>query len=45
MIVISNTSPITNLAAIGHFDLLHKLYDTVYIAEGVWVELNAREQS
>ena len=24
MIVVSNTSPLTNLAAIGQFDLLHK---------------------
>ena len=45
MIVVSNTSPITNLAAIGQFDLLQKLYNTIYIAEGVWVELNAKEQT
>jgi hypothetical protein len=44
MIVISNTSPITNLSAIGQFDLLQKLYDTIYIAEGVWKELNAKDQ-
>ncbi len=30
MIVVCNTSPITNLAAINKFDLLHKLYGTVY---------------
>ena len=30
----------TNLAAIGQFDLLHKLYAELHIAEGVWDELN-----
>jgi uncharacterized protein len=32
---------LTNLAAIGQFDLLHQLYGEVHIAEGVWQELNA----
>src|SRR5210317_233007 len=41
MIVVSNTSPLTNLAAIGQFDLLYRLYGQVHIAEGVWEELNA----
>jgi predicted nucleic acid-binding protein len=41
MIVVSNTSPLTNLAAIGHFDLLRRLYGRLYIAQGVWDELNA----
>lgn len=41
MIVVSNTSPLTNLAAIGQFDLLHQLYGEITIAEGVWAELNA----
>jgi predicted nucleic acid-binding protein len=41
VIVVSNTSPLTNLAAIGQFDLLHRLYGRVYIAQGVWEELNA----
>ena len=41
MIVVSNTSPLTNLAAIGQFNLLHAIYDEIYIAEGVWQELNA----
>ena len=45
MIVVSNTSPLTNLAAIGQFDLLRKLYNMVCIAEGVWVELNAKDQA
>ena len=38
---ISNTSPLTNLAAIGQFDLLRQLYGRLLIAEAVWEELNA----
>ncbi len=41
MIVVSNTSPLTNLAAVGRFELLRDLYHEVHIAEGVWQELNA----
>lgn len=41
MIVVSNTSPLTNLAAIGQFSLLQQLFATLYIADGVWAELNA----
>ncbi len=41
MIVVSNTSPLTNLAAIGQFDLLRYLYTELHIASGVWDELNA----
>lgn len=41
MIVVSNTSPLTNLAAIGQFAVLHRLYGQVHIAHGVWQELNA----
>jgi predicted nucleic acid-binding protein len=40
MIVVSNTSPLTNLAAIGQFDLLQRLYANLHIAQGVWEELN-----
>lgn len=40
MIVVSNTSPLTNLAAIGHFDLLRSLYGQIHIPSGVWMELN-----
>lgn len=40
MIVVSNTSPLTNLAAIGHFELLRKLFGEIHIAQGVWQELN-----
>jgi len=42
VIVVSNTSPLTNLAAIGQFDLLHRLYGQLRIADGVWEELNAK---
>jgi uncharacterized protein len=42
MIVVSNTSPLTNLAAIGQITLLNHLYKQLYIAEGVWEELNAQ---
>jgi predicted nucleic acid-binding protein len=41
MTVVSNTSPLTNLAAIGRFDLLQDLYHQLHIARGVWDELNA----
>lgn len=45
MIVVSNTSPVTNLAAIRQFELLHHLYGELFIAEGVWGELNAFGQA
>ncbi len=41
MIVVSNTSPITNLAAIGQLHLLNDLYSKLHIPEAVWNELNA----
>lgn len=41
MIVVCNTSPLTNLAVLGHFELLRKLFGEIHIAEGVWAELNA----
>jgi uncharacterized protein len=41
MVVVSNTSPLTNLAAIGQFELLHHLFGELHIAESVWKELNA----
>ena len=41
MIVVSDTSVLTNLAAIGQFDLLHDLYSSVHVANGVREELNA----
>jgi predicted nucleic acid-binding protein len=44
MIVVSNTSPLTSLAAIGHFDLLRKVFGEIHIAHGVWQELNKGDQ-
>ncbi len=39
MIVVSDTSPINNLAAISQLYLLHQLYGTVLIPEAVYQEL------
>ncbi len=39
MIIISNTSPITNLAAIGKLDLLNLLYGSITIPLAVYNEL------
>jgi len=39
VIVVSDTSPINNLAAIGVLDLLRALYGTVVIPEAVYAEL------
>ena len=39
MLVVSDTSPITNLAAAGHLDLLHALYTEITIPEEVRDEL------
>jgi hypothetical protein len=41
VIVISDTSPITNLSAIGKFDLLNRLFGEVYIPSQVRDELNS----
>jgi predicted nucleic acid-binding protein len=41
MIVVSNTSPITNLAAIGRLDLLKELFGTVLLATAVVDELHS----
>lgn len=43
--VVSNTSPLTNLAAIGQLNLLHRLFGRVDIAQAVWDELNANGRS
>jgi len=43
VIVVSNTSPMTNLAAIGQVALLRQLYGVVYIPEAVYRELRAGE--
>jgi hypothetical protein len=39
MIVVSDTSPIINLAAIGQLDLLRKLYGNVIIPQAVYHEI------
>jgi predicted nucleic acid-binding protein len=39
VIIVSDTSPINNLAAINHLYLLHQLYGTVIIPEAVYREL------
>lgn len=39
MIVVSDTSPINNLAAINHLHLLQQLYEIVFIPEAVYREL------
>lgn len=39
MIVVSDTSPITNLAAVGLLDILHQLYDRVIIPQAVYDEM------
>ncbi|NJK28645.1 MAG: DUF3368 domain-containing protein [Acaryochloridaceae cyanobacterium CSU_3_4] len=41
MIVVSDTSPITNLAAIGQLDLLRQLYETIVIPVAVYNEMVA----
>lgn len=41
MIVVSDSSPITNLAAIGQLGLLHQLYQNVIIPPAVYRELTA----
>lgn len=43
--VVSNTSPLTNLAAIGHLHLLPLLFGRIEIADSVWNELHAGGQS
>ncbi|MGL5078707.1 MAG: DUF3368 domain-containing protein, partial [Waterburya sp.] len=39
MIIVSDTSPINNLAAINQLHLLHQLYEKVLIPEAVYQEL------
>lgn len=39
MIVVSNTSPITSLAAIGYLNLLHDIYGTIIIPLAVYEEM------
>lgn len=39
MRVVSNTSPLINLARVGQLDLLHQLYGELMIPEAVWDEV------
>jgi uncharacterized protein len=39
MIVVSNTSPIINLATIGRLDILRQLYGSIVIPESVYHEI------
>ena len=41
MIAVSNTSPITNLAAVGQLNLLQQLYGTIIIPQAVYQELTS----
>lgn len=43
MIVVANTTPIISLAAIGHLDLLEKLFGKVIIAEAVYREIKVKQ--
>lgn len=39
MTIVSNTSPITNLAGIGQLELLHQLYGSITIPQAVYNEM------
>lgn len=39
MIVVSDTSPLVNLAAIGKLDLLHQLYGKILVPDAVYREI------
>lgn len=39
MIVVSNTSPIINLAIIGQLELLHRIYETIIVPQAVYYEV------
>jgi len=41
MSVITNTTVISNFAAIGRLELLHTLWDTLYISEQVYAEIQS----
>jgi hypothetical protein len=45
VIVISNTSPITNLAAVGQLAILQQLYETVLIPDAVYAELTTGDSA
>lgn len=39
MIIVSNTSPISNLAGIGQLNILQKIYNRIFIPQAVYNEL------
>lgn len=39
MIIVSNTSPITSLSAIGYLNLFHDIYGTIIIPIAVYEEM------
>ncbi|MCU0569000.1 MAG: hypothetical protein MUF49_20670 [Oculatellaceae cyanobacterium Prado106] len=39
MIIVSNTSPISNLAKVGQLNLMQQLYGTILIPNAVYEEL------
>jgi predicted nucleic acid-binding protein len=39
MSIVSNPSPLINLARIGKLDLFHKLYGELIVPEAVWQEV------
>jgi predicted nucleic acid-binding protein len=39
VIVVSNTSPITSLSAIGYVNLLHDIYGTIIVPSAVYEEM------
>jgi len=41
--VISNSTPIISLATIGHTDLLHQLFGTIFIPNEVYQELKSKQ--
>jgi predicted nucleic acid-binding protein len=43
-LVVSNTSPVLNLALIGRLDLLEAQFETVHTPDAVWNELTAGEE-
>jgi len=45
LIIVSNTSPLTNLAAIGQFDLIQSLFGRLHICHAVMAELSSGGQT
>ena len=44
MSVVSNSSPLVNMARINRLELLHQLYSTLVIPEAVWYEVVIKGQ-